>query len=101
MDRTGRRQFLSCVAGASAAGLAAAQDAAAEPMPSIALGKHRVTRLVAGSNPINGYSYLGHHMDRHMKEYFTVERTVEFLRQCEEAGINTHQFSGSEKTPEI
>jgi hypothetical protein len=94
------------MAGASAAGLAAgraaaAQDAAADLLPTIALGKHRVTRLVVGSNPINGYSYLGHHMDRHMKEYFTVERAVEFLRQCEEAGINTHQFSTSEKTPEI
>jgi len=37
-----------------------------------------------------------------MKDYFTVERTVEFLRQCEEAGINAFQFSlSSEKIPEV
>ncbi len=102
--RTGRRQFLARLPAACAAGLAAAQDRPgprAELLPAIPLGKHRITRLVVGSNPINGYSYLGHHMDRHMKEYFTVERSVEFLLKCEAEGINAHQFSTSEKTPEI
>ena len=36
-----------------------------------------------------------------MKEYFTVERTVEFLWHCERAGINTHQFSLSDKTDAV
>jgi len=80
-----------------AAGQAAAQQAPATAtdakLPMISLGEHRVSRLVVGSNPINGYSYMGPHSDRHMREYFTLERTVEFLRQCEEAGINTFQFS--------
>ncbi len=104
---TGRRQFLSQIAAVSAAGPALARSAAGQDaskpdlLPTIPLGKHRITRLVAGSNPINGYSYLGHHMDQHMKDYFTVEKTVEFLRRCEGEGINTHQFSMSEKTPEI
>ena len=66
-------------------------------LPTITLGTHRITRLVAGWNPIGGHSYLGRHMDQHMREYFTVERTVEFLRSCERAGINCHQFSKSEK----
>ena len=30
-----------------------------------------------------------------MKEYFTVDRSVDFLLACEQAGINTHQFSYS------
>ncbi len=105
----GRRNFLATVslaaAGTAAAGAAALTEAraaeaekAAEPLPTIQLGPHRVTRLVAGSNPINGYSYLGRHMDQHMREYFTVEQTVEFLSACERAGINTHQFSGGDKT---
>ncbi len=63
------------------------------PLPTIQLGKYRISRLVAGSNPILGYSYLGPHTDRHMKEYFTTERTVEFLQNCERAGITAHQFS--------
>jgi hypothetical protein len=74
--------------------VASAESAdAAEPLPSIALGSHRISRLIAGSNPLNGYSYLGPHMDRHMREYFTPDRVVEFLMACEQAGITAHQFS--------
>ena len=103
----GRRQCLTqgAVAGAAAGrartdGAAAAEPPAA-PLPTIALGPHRITRLVAGWNPIGGYSYLGPHTDRHMKEYFTPERTVEFLLDCERQGITAHQFSVAEKTAEV
>ena len=65
------------------------------PLPTVSLGPRKITRLVVGSNPLLGYSYLGPHTDRHMREYFTVERTVEFLLSCEKAGINTFQFSYS------
>ena len=60
-----------------------------------------MSRLVAGWNPIGGYSYLGPHTDRHMKEYFTVEQTVRFLLDCEKAGINAHQFSSADTTAEV
>lgn len=99
-----RRRFLSqlgTMAAASEVALAATSEASeglpasAPPMPTVPLGKHRVTRLIVGSNPINGYSYLGPHVDRHMREYFTVDRATEFLLSCERAGINTHQFSNS------
>ena len=107
--KTGRRQFLAQVAAAAAAsGLAWAGQAAegdppgrVAPLPTLALGKHRVTRLIAGSNPINGYSYLGPHTDRHMKEYFTAGRTVAFLLDCEREGISTHQFSSAGKPAEV
>ncbi|MBE3069527.1 MAG: hypothetical protein IMZ66_04750 [Planctomycetes bacterium] len=106
--KTGRQQFLAQVSVAAAAGLAWAGRAANggpapsdAPLPTVALGKHRATRLIAGWNPIGGYSYLGPHTDRHMKEYFTAERTVEFLLQCERAGISTHQFSAAEQTAEV
>ena len=97
---TGRRQFLGqlvTVAGAlvleTGRSTAAPAELPAAPLPTIQLGKHRISRLVAGSNPILGYSYQGPHTDRHLKEYFTVERTVEFLRRCERAGITAHQFA--------
>jgi hypothetical protein len=32
-----------------------------------------------------------------MKEYFTVERTTEFLLNCERAGINAHQFADPDR----
>lgn len=100
-----RRHFLAQVGSlVVASGLSETHAAEATPaaLPTIALGQHRVTRLIAGANPINGYSYLGSHTDQHMREYFTLERTVEFLLACEKAGINTHQFSsGDKRLPEI
>jgi hypothetical protein len=36
-------------------------------------------------------------MERHMLEYFTLERIVEFLEKCEREGINTWQFDHLEK----
>jgi hypothetical protein len=75
-------------------------DKAAEPLPTIQLGPHRISRLIAGSNPILGYSYLGAHTDQHMREYFTVERTAEFLLQCEREGITAHQISTPDRRAE-
>jgi hypothetical protein len=105
-NETSRRGFLSRLAlGAAGAGLAVSgrvttqgtarteSRSAGSLLPTIRLGEHQVTRLVVGSNPISGYSYMGPIMDRHMREYFTPERVVEFLSNCESAGINTHQFS--------
>ncbi len=83
-----RRGFLQGVAGA---GALAAGPAAAEPLPSVSLGPKRVSRLIAGSNPINGYSYGPSKVTRHMLDYFTVERTTEFLLHCERQGITTFQ----------
>lgn len=100
----GRREFLAASAMA-AAGLAgttrgaeAAGSASAGGMPMIQLGPHRISRMIVGSNTINGYSYMGSHADQHMREYFTVERTVEFLASCARQGINTHQASAAATT---
>jgi hypothetical protein len=105
---TSRRKFLSrlslAVTGSAlTVGMASgAQDAppagpdSPGPLPTIRLGDHQITRLIVGSNPISGYSYLGPIMDRQMREYFTPERVVELLSHCERAGINTHQFSNPE-----
>jgi hypothetical protein len=104
--RTGRREFLARCSAATAAGLllgraAEAAEPPRAPLPTIALGKHRVTRLIVGANPIAGYSYLGHDVDEEMKAYFTPERTLGFLQQCEREGINTHQFSPASKEDEV
>ena len=104
---TGRREFISMVSAAAAIGLigttgvkgASSTDLVNEgeqtgpAMPTIALGPHRISRLICGANPILGYSYMGPHTDRQMKEYFTAERTSEMLLNCEKAGITAHQFS--------
>ncbi len=99
-----RRRFLQGLPAVAAAAwigwdtpAPAATPSDSGPLPAISLGPHRISRLVVGSNPILGYSYLGPHTDRHMKEYFTTERTVEFLQQCEREGITAHQFSTVEQ----
>jgi len=74
---------------------------AAPLLPTIRLGEHSITRLIVGSNPISGYSYMGPILDRHMQEYFTPERIVEFLWTCEREGINAHQFSRPEQMSDV
>ncbi len=54
------------------------EAAAAEALPAIQLGEHRISRLVAGWNPIGGRSHTTLNMARFMREYFTVERCFKF-----------------------
>ena len=104
---TGRREFLSILSVAAAMGFIPNSVVAGaipfgqtieplqqgSPMPMINLGPHKISRLICGSNPMLGNSYLGSHTTQHMIEYFTPEKTVEFLLKCEQAGITTHQLS--------
>jgi hypothetical protein len=64
-----------------------------ESLPTIKLGPHRVSRLIVGSNPIFGYSHFNYILDRLMREYFTDERIVKLMLDCEKHGINTWQAS--------
>jgi len=107
-----RRGFLTRACGAMAALAAAgagelpsgaqqAQPAAAQgPLPTIQLGGHRVTRLIAGYNPIGGFSHTTLDMARHMLDYFTAQRTAEFLLDCERQGINAWQYDHTDKALE-
>ena len=56
-------------------------------LPRIRLGSLEVARLIAGSNPVNGFSHQSQERSRQMVEYFTVERIKEHLRACEAHGI--------------
>lgn len=66
-------------------------------LPTIRLGDYRVTRLIAGYNPIGGHSHTTLNMARYMREYFTAEQTAEFLLHCERQGINTWQYDHTDK----
>jgi hypothetical protein len=104
---TGRREFISKISMAAALGLVGPSGISADRtestyiklpqekvnMPEIMLGSHRISRLICGSNPILGYSYMGQHTDRQMKEYYTSEHVVELLQKCEQSGITAHQSS--------
>ncbi len=92
---TNRRDFLKS-ATTVAAGFMVPKGLEAEPadaLPLVSLGSHRITRLLVGSNPIYGYSHFNAQYDQHMREWFTDERIVKLLVDCEKAGINTWQAS--------
>jgi len=110
-----RRRFLSSAAGVTA-GLTAACSAEAEAraaaapvpappksagakatLPTIRLGRHKVSRLIIGSNPIHGYSHFNKLFSTHMTEWATTDRVCEMLDQCQRQGINTWQFSHHER----
>jgi hypothetical protein len=105
----GRREFLLGLSAAAAGsplvhagtGQTEHTTSPAPLLPTINLGENRITRLIVGSNPISGYSYMGPILDKHMKEYFTPGRIVELLLKCERRGINTHQFSNPEKMTDV
>ncbi len=98
-------------AGTVAAWLASANRAGAETLaaglvpqakagpllPIVLFGAHRITRLVAGANPIYGYSHFNYLYSAHMGEYHTTDRVLAFLRELERAGLNTWQASWSER----
>ncbi len=104
--KTGRRQFISMLSSVAVTGLISAKSDAPQSlaenieagqqlfsMPSISLGTHRISRILCGSNPFLGYSYMGPHVDNHMKEYFNSQRAADLLTTCERAGITAHQSS--------
>ena len=60
-------------------------------LPQIQFGDHTLSRLIAGSNTINGGSHLSRFVNAQMKRYFTPEQVQRFLAHCQELGINTYQ----------
>jgi hypothetical protein len=63
-------------------------------IPTVPFGPVEVTRLIVGGNPFCGNSHFSRELSQEMREYFTPERVVETLRECEAAGINTFQGRG-------
>ena len=105
-NKATRREFLAVASASTVLAhgklkSAPVPDEISEPLPSIKLGDHTISRILAGYNPIGGYSYLGPHMNQHMKEYFTVENTTEFLLNCFKAGITAQQFDPTPKMIEV
>jgi len=90
---TTRRGFLKGTTTLAGSLLAASLTKGTEsrPLPTVALGPRQVTRLIAGGNPLFGYSHTSGLLDRFMREYFTDQQVVQFMLDCERAGINTWQ----------
>jgi hypothetical protein len=99
-----RRAFLQQAAGLAAGATPLAQPAAArqaaaqDTLPTVRLGKHRISRLILGGNPVYGHSHFNRHLSRYMTDWHTPERVLALLRRCEQVGINTWQNSYAERT---
>jgi hypothetical protein len=96
-----RRDFLQQAAGATAIA-ALAQAAPAEEktalLPTVKLGKHDVSRLIIGGNPIYGYAHFNKLLAAHQRDWHTPERVVALLKRAEEVGVNTWQNSYHERS---
>lgn len=102
-NRQDRRGFLKqlCAGSVAAASIPltgsrtlAAESAATAPanvpgpLPQVTIAGVRIPRMIIGSNPIGGWSHSVPNMSLAMPDYFTLERTVEFLKRGEQAGLN-------------
>ncbi len=95
-SRTGRRAFLKGVALAGAAASQTKAAAGSGALPAVNIGDKRISRLVAGGNPMRGFSHSSLKLSRHMLDYFTPRQITEFLLHCEREGITAFQSSYSE-----
>ncbi len=73
---------------------AAALSASPQPLPTVKLGPHAISRLIVGGNPVSGNSHLSGGLSREMRDYFSAANVKKLLANCEAAGINTWQSRG-------
>jgi len=57
-------------------------------LPTIRLGSSEVTRLIVGGNPFSGFSHQSAAKSKEMVDYYTMDRILEVLRNCQRAGVN-------------
>ncbi|MHB0876213.1 MAG: hypothetical protein ACYC5O_09235 [Anaerolineae bacterium] len=66
----------------------------ADLMPKIKLGPHSVSRLIVGGNPFSGNSHYSGDLDGEMRQFHTVSRVLEALREAEKWGVTAFQSRG-------
>jgi hypothetical protein len=99
-----RRDFLqtaglaACLGGLATTAEAADTGKAAPRLPTVKLGRHAVTRLIVGGNPVYGHSHFNKLLSQHMTAWHTPERVVALLKRCEQAGLNCWQNSYADRT---
>ncbi len=102
--RENRRGFIRRAAGLAGStaltrfAAAATGPAATRRLPTVPLGRHAVTRLIAGGNPLYGHSHFNGLLSQHQTSWHTPERVLEFLWRCQRSGINPWQNSYAPRT---
>ncbi len=60
-------------------------------LPTVPLGRHRVTRLIIGGNPFSGGSHFSPELDAAFVDYYTTENIKKALFEAERQGLNAVQ----------
>ncbi len=107
MSAINRREFTAgTLASLGAAMLAPGASAAQEQpaaIPTVRWGRHDITRVLVGHNPIKGTSHFSPELSKEMEQFFAdghPRRGREMLQRAEQLGINTCQM-GSPLIEEI
>ncbi|MFH1738676.1 MAG: hypothetical protein ABIH23_06685 [bacterium] len=66
--------------------------------PRTSVGGIEISRMICGTNPFYGYSHYSPARDTWLRRYFTMERIVEVMEACANAGINAVMSSPDERT---
>ncbi|MDA0709185.1 MAG: hypothetical protein O3B73_03130 [bacterium] len=67
-------------------------------LPTVSFGKHQISRLIMGDNPIYGYSHFNQLLSQHQKEANTSDSVLATLSRAEEVGINAWQNTLTERS---
>ena len=100
MSRINRREFggasLAALGTAAVLPAVSAGESQHATLPTVRWGKHEITRLLLGHNPIKGMSHFSDALNRDMRAWFGDDpgRAVRLIGRCEELGINTCQIGG-------
>jgi len=63
-------------------------------VPKLKFGDYTISRLIAGGNPISGFSHISPKVDKEMVDYHTTENVKIFFDECLKNGVNTFQARG-------
>lgn len=100
MEGINRREFagqsLAMLGAVAVSAAASADNAPTGTLRTVRWGKHCVSRLLVGHNPIKGVSHYSTELSREMREWFAADsqRAMQLLRRCEALGITTCQMGG-------
>ncbi|MBM4018711.1 MAG: hypothetical protein FJ288_10355 [Planctomycetes bacterium] len=88
-----RGALAACGAGAIAGPLPAG-EAPRPVLPTVRWGRHDLTRLLLGHNPVKGVSHFSADLDREMREWHAADpsRALALVRRARELGIATVQW---------
>jgi len=89
--------LVAAQAAGAAPAASAVQPAVSGPLPQVTIAGRTVPRMIIGCNPIGGWSHQVRAMTTTMLDYYNLENTTQFLRNCEKAGLTVFISPWQEK----